>query len=130
MKKKLLLIAFLAMGSGSEVFAGFFSNGSCCTPPPAYYRPGCCQKQRCCRERVKGKPRWTCCDKPKRWCLGRWLFGRKHCRRKKRCCWPNANKTCTPCKPQYENNCNNVTCQNVSCQQPIVEEIHETIVEN
>lgn len=106
MKKRLSLLALLAIAFGSDLFANFFTqNAGCCSnPPPAYNRAGCCENPRCCRARVKGKPRWACCCKPRSWSLRRWLFGEDRCKtqRSKKCCWPNAEKTCTPCRPTLE----------------------------
>ena len=138
MKKRLLILALIAMSFEYTSFANFFtqSNAGCCTPPPAYYKPGCCDKGRCCRKRVKGRPRWACCCKPKCWSFRRWLFG-DDCKgkRAKKCCWPNQYKTCTPCQPTIERcdkgacgtSCGNSrtvndlvqpTCQTIECVQP------------
>lgn len=120
MKKRLLLLALITMISKSSLFANFFTqNGGCCNPPPAYYKAGCCDKERYCRERIKGRPRWTCCDRPKYWSLRRWLFGEDCCKaqRAKKCCWPNQYKTCTPCEPTLER-CGRGACAPSSSEPP------------
>jgi len=144
MKKRLLILALVAMSLENSMFANFFTqnSGACCTPPPAYYKPGCCDQGRCCRKRIKGRPRWACCCKPKCWSLRRWLFGDDCCKAKrpKKCCWPNQYKTCTPCQPTIERCdkgacgtgcgnsrtvndlvqpvCETLACQTVECTQP------------
>ncbi len=130
MKKKLfLLIALTAIMSELSLFANFFTQGSCCPPPPpAYYQAGSCQKPRCCRNRLIGKPRWACCEKKKCWSLRRWLFGDPCCRpkrQKRTCCWPNEQKVCppTPCTTPFETYattepCSVVASAGVSYEEP------------